>query len=144
MANHQGFRVPEDDQLNRREQVRKGAFRALQERFRPRFQRLAQNVRTSGLRTSGVSQLPTREISRQRSFAEETVAGRFASQEIGQEFESEEAAKTRQGAIERIREQARLRAELEERLSRERTRQALIGGVSGLVGGALLRRFSTP
>ena len=103
---------------------------------RAQQQRISQAVRTAGLRTSGVGQIPGIEAERGRRLAEAGAVTQLGQQRLGQ-----------LGGLERIRAQipifrelSRLRREETREAETGRTRRALIGGGAAIFSGLFGRR----
>jgi len=112
----------------------------------PAQQRISQMVKASGLRTSGVGQIPGLSQERSRGVREAGAIAQLGSQRLGQLGQQEAIAQ--QGAInERL---ARFRASVDQDIAKTRGREALqsalIGGIGGFAtggfGGAAFNAFN--
>ncbi len=103
-------------------------------------QRIAQNVRTSGLKTSGVGLIPQLAASRTRQLAEAGAEEALGSQQLGN-IAAEKAAAARARVQAQLQRDAySMQGDLARTAARQRLQQALIGGaisagVGGITGG---------
>ena len=118
------------------ENIRQAIFDRI--RYQSEFpaRRMAQNIQTSGIRTSGVSLLPMREAARQRASGEAQAVIGLGQQQLGQKFAAAESERERQSRSQLAKYGWAQQQSLAATQARQRMQQALLSGL--ISGGASL------
>lgn len=104
------------------------------------YARVAQSIRNSGLRTSGVGQIPYLQAERNRSMNEAGLISQLSGQRLGQIGTQENMALAHQYSMEQLRLQNQIAQEAARAAANSSLQNALVAGGAGALTGWLGRR----